>query len=283
MVVAQPHVTSSACGGQQQQPEGWRFVHDTILPGYRRAHQWVQARTPTVHWGPISGKAVGGPIDSTAQQTVQKHPKHFSFFLFFVSFFFFSFFPFLFFFFFPFFFYLFLFLFRFLFFFSFFLFFFPSFLSRTDHILCTHCSPLKGQRKHNMVAEHCSGSAEDMRALLERIGGMERALIEQQARADQASTALQALQHQQQQSATTAQQAQRRAAAAQAAGAGASAVVDTRLLSLEVVQVPVRGLLRSHRQSPQGHSGFGRDLGRRCGTSTWILTREPSVRSSATC
>ena len=66
-------------------------------------------------------------------------------------------------------------------------------------------------------------SAEDMRALLERIGGMERALIEQQARADQASTALQALQQQQQQSATTAQQAQRRAAAAQAAGAGASA------------------------------------------------------------
>ena len=70
-----------------------------------------------------------------------------------------------------------------------------------------------------------------MRALLEHVGGMERALIEQQARADQASTALQALQQQQQQSATTAQQAQRRAAAVQAAGAGASAVVDTRLLS----------------------------------------------------
>ena len=60
---------------------------------------------------------------------------------------------------------------------------------------------------------------------------MERALLEQQARADQAATALQALQQQQQQSATTAQQAQRRAAAAQAAGAGASAAVDTRLLS----------------------------------------------------
>ena len=25
------------------------------------APQWVPARTPTVHWGPISGKAVGGP------------------------------------------------------------------------------------------------------------------------------------------------------------------------------------------------------------------------------
>ena len=74
-------------------------------------------------------------------------------------------------------------------------------------------------------------SAEDKRILLERTGGMERALLEQQAQADQAATALQALQQQQQQSATTAQQAQRRAAAAQAAGAGASAVVDTRLLS----------------------------------------------------
>ena len=40
-------------------------------------------------------------------------------------------------------------------------------------------------------------SAEDMRAFLERIGGMERALIEQQAGADQASTALQTLQQQQ--------------------------------------------------------------------------------------
>ena len=58
--------------------------------------------------------------------------------------------------------------------------------------------------------------------------------MEQQARADQPSTALQALQQQQQQSATTAQQAQRRAAAAQAAGAGASAVVDTRLLSKQM-------------------------------------------------
>ncbi len=48
-----------------EQPEGWRFVPDTILPGYQWAPQWVPARTPTVHWGPISGKAVGG------QNTVQ--------------------------------------------------------------------------------------------------------------------------------------------------------------------------------------------------------------------
>ena len=33
-------------------------------------------------------------------------------------------------------------------------------------------------------------SAEDMRALLERINGMDRALLEQRARADQATTAL---------------------------------------------------------------------------------------------
>ena len=45
-----------------EQPEGWRFVPDTILPGYQWAHQWLPARTPTVHWGPISGKAVGGPL-----------------------------------------------------------------------------------------------------------------------------------------------------------------------------------------------------------------------------
>ena len=74
-------------------------------------------------------------------------------------------------------------------------------------------------------------SSEEMRVLLARIGGMERALVEQQAPADQAATTLQDLQQQQQQTATTAHQAQRRAAAAQAAGAGASAVVDTRLLS----------------------------------------------------
>ena len=74
-------------------------------------------------------------------------------------------------------------------------------------------------------------SDEEMRVLLERVGGMERALVEQQARADQAATTLQALQQQQQQTATTAHQAQWRAAAAQAAGAGASTVVDTRLLS----------------------------------------------------
>ena len=107
-----------------------------------------------------------------------------------------------------------------------------------------------------------------MRALLERIGGMERALIEQQARADQATTALQALQalqQQQQQSATTAQQAQRRAAAAHAAGAG---VVDTKLLSKpmafdgrETSWRMFKFQFVAHRQSPQGLAGFGRDPG----------------------
>ena len=67
------HVSSST---SEQQPEGWRFVPDTILPGYRRAPQWVPARTPTVRWGLVSWKAVGGPNNSSAQQTVQIHPKH---------------------------------------------------------------------------------------------------------------------------------------------------------------------------------------------------------------
>ena len=29
--------------------QSWRFVPDAILPGHRRAHWWVPARTPTVH------------------------------------------------------------------------------------------------------------------------------------------------------------------------------------------------------------------------------------------
>ena len=82
---------------------------------------------------------------------------------------------------------------------------------------------------------------------------MERALMEQQARAHQAAPALQALQRQQ-----TAQQAQRWAAA-QAPAHGGSVVVDTRLLgksvafdgrvTLEVVQVPIRSSQWSHRPS----------------------------------
>ena len=41
--------------------KGWRFSPDAILSGHRRALQWVAARTPTVHWGPVNGEAVGGP------------------------------------------------------------------------------------------------------------------------------------------------------------------------------------------------------------------------------
>ena len=66
----------SAVAAAEQQPEGWRFVPDTILPGYQWAPQWVPARTPTVHWGPISGKAVGGPNTVQHSSTVQKHAKH---------------------------------------------------------------------------------------------------------------------------------------------------------------------------------------------------------------
>ena len=57
-------------------------------------------------------------------------------------------------------------------------------------------------------------SAEDMSVLLERIGGMERALLDPQARAEQVTAAPQAMQ---QQSAATAQRAQRRVAAARTA------------------------------------------------------------------
>ena len=49
--------------------EGWRFVPDAMLPGHRRALQWVPARTPTVRWGSDSGKAVGGPFGSESRYT----------------------------------------------------------------------------------------------------------------------------------------------------------------------------------------------------------------------
>ena len=70
------HAAAAAVAAAEQQPEGWRFVPDTILPGYQWAPQWVPARTPTVHWGPISGKAVGGPNIVQHSSTVQKHGKH---------------------------------------------------------------------------------------------------------------------------------------------------------------------------------------------------------------
>ena len=69
----------SAVAAAEQQPEGWRFVPDTILPGYQWAPQWVPVRIPTVHWGPISGKAVGGPNTVQHSSTVQKHGKHCNF------------------------------------------------------------------------------------------------------------------------------------------------------------------------------------------------------------
>ena len=49
--------------------KGWRFVPDAILPGHRRAPQWVPARTPTEHWGLDSRKAVGGPFGSDSSYT----------------------------------------------------------------------------------------------------------------------------------------------------------------------------------------------------------------------
>ena len=42
--------------------KGWRFVPDAILLGHRRARLWLVARTPTVHWGLNSRKAVGAPF-----------------------------------------------------------------------------------------------------------------------------------------------------------------------------------------------------------------------------
>ena len=111
-------------------------------------------------------------------------------------------------------------------------------------------------------------SAQDTRALLDRIGVMERALLELQGRADQATPALQAMQAQQQQTAASAQQAQRRAAAAQTAGIGASAVVDT---------------LWCHRQSHEGSTGTEPGTWQQSAGSTWTRTRALSALSSTAC
>ena len=53
--------------------ESWRFVPDAILLGHRRAPQWVQARTPTVHFGLNSRKSVGGCPVWIRQQIHGKH------------------------------------------------------------------------------------------------------------------------------------------------------------------------------------------------------------------
>ena len=106
-------------------------------------------------------------------------------------------------------------------------------------------------------------STEDMRVLLERTGAMERAQLDQEARADQVTAALHAMQQQQQQSVATAQHARSRAAAAQTAGTGVSAVVDTRPLGKPVTfDGRERRLLWSRRQSPEGSAGSGRIQGR---------------------
>ena len=97
-----------------------RCVPVTILPGYQWAPQWVPARTPTVHWGPISGKAVGGPNTVQHSSTVQKHGKQFFMFFFFFFFF--------------------------LIFFYNFLYFFPSvFVPDHPHAILVHCTLLSAQ------------------------------------------------------------------------------------------------------------------------------------------
>ena len=66
----QQQCSSSAAAVRSSAAEmGWRFVPDAFPPGHRRAPQWVPARTPTVHWGLNSRKAVGGPSGSDSRYT----------------------------------------------------------------------------------------------------------------------------------------------------------------------------------------------------------------------
>ena len=82
MLIARAHACSScislsSCSSQRV---GALFLTDTILPGYQWAPQWVPVRTPTVHWGPISGKAAHSLTQQFRVQysshTAQKHGKH---------------------------------------------------------------------------------------------------------------------------------------------------------------------------------------------------------------
>ena len=49
--------------------KGWRFVPDALLPGHRKAPQWVPARTPTFYFCLNCRKAVGGPFGSDNRYT----------------------------------------------------------------------------------------------------------------------------------------------------------------------------------------------------------------------
>ena len=53
--------------------KGWRSAPDAILPGHRRAPQWVPARTPTVHWGPVNGDGRGWPTTTAQRAKCRTH------------------------------------------------------------------------------------------------------------------------------------------------------------------------------------------------------------------
>ena len=72
MLIARAHMQQ-----QSSSQRGWRFVPDTILPGYQWAPQWVPARTPTVHWARSAGRPwVARAEFSTADHSVRNTPKH---------------------------------------------------------------------------------------------------------------------------------------------------------------------------------------------------------------
>ena len=62
--MCQYSLSSVQCSSSSAAKKGWRSAPDAILPGHRRARQWVPARTPMVHWGADSGETVGGPTSS---------------------------------------------------------------------------------------------------------------------------------------------------------------------------------------------------------------------------
>ena len=68
MLIARTRMQQLKQSQQLQQQSSQRVGALSLIP------QWVPARTPTVHWGPISGKAVGGP--NTVQNRRSQCEKH---------------------------------------------------------------------------------------------------------------------------------------------------------------------------------------------------------------
>ena len=73
---ANNHTTTTTTQPHQQPQKGWRFVPDAILPGHRRAHSWVLARTPTVHQCLCGGRPQVAPLAYDHEHDARRRNVH---------------------------------------------------------------------------------------------------------------------------------------------------------------------------------------------------------------